>query len=251
MCSARFLSLLWIFIAISVQSTRAQQTEPTPAVQSDRPIQVLLVTGGCCHDCDRQKLILTRGISARANVRWTVVHQGGTSTDTKIPLYDDPNWADGFDIVVHNECFSGVTDKEFVDRILKPHREGLPAILIHCSMHCCRVGDDRWFEFCGVQYFQDDRWPAPCNDMLLTCDWGRSEVFSHRLPGNGATFDTQQDTFLKIPRPTDADVDASGRLFVTSWKNGNFAFERPDVGFVAMITPSNSVPHPIAVPLKL
>jgi hypothetical protein len=80
-----------------------------------------------------------------------VVHQGGTTTDTRIPLYEDPNWADGFDIVVHNECFSGVTDKEFVDRILKPHREGLPAILIHCAMHCYRVGDDRWFEFCGIQ----------------------------------------------------------------------------------------------------
>ncbi len=148
---ARFLCALWIVFAISVRSTQAQQTEPALAVKSDRPIQALLVTGGCCHDYDRQKLILTRGISARANVRWTVVHQGGTSTDTKIPLYDDPNWADGFDIVVHNECFSGVTDKEFVDRILQPHREGLPAILIHCAMHCYRVGDDRWFEFCGVQ----------------------------------------------------------------------------------------------------
>ncbi len=151
MCSVRFLPSLLIIFAISVRSSQAQETEPTPAVQSDRPIQALLVTGGCCHDYDRQKLILTRGISARANVRWTVVHQGGTTTDTKIPLYDDPNWADGFDIVVHNECFSGVTDKEFVDRILKPHREGLPAILIHCAMHCYRVGDDRWFEFCGVQ----------------------------------------------------------------------------------------------------
>ncbi len=66
----------------------------------------------------------------------------------------------------------------------------------------------------------------------LTCDWGRSEVFSHKLPRNGATFDAQQDTFLTIPRPTDADADASGRLFVTSWKNGGFSFERPDVGFV-------------------
>ena len=127
------------------------ESKRTAAVSPDRPIQALLVTGGCCHDYDRQKLILTRGISARANVQWTVVHQGGTTTDTKIPLYDDPNWANGFDIVVHNECFSGVTDKEFVDRILKPHREGLPAILIHCAMHCYRVGDDRWFEFCGVQ----------------------------------------------------------------------------------------------------
>jgi putative membrane-bound dehydrogenase-like protein len=133
--------------SLTNSSLNAQEATTKP----DRPIQALLVTGGCCHDYDRQKLILTRGISARADVRWTIVHQGGTSTDTKIPLYNDPNWADGFDIVVHNECFAHVTDKEFVDRILKPHKEGLPAILIHCAMHCYRVGDDRWFEFCGVQ----------------------------------------------------------------------------------------------------
>ncbi|MCP4852951.1 MAG: c-type cytochrome [Fuerstiella sp.] len=118
---------------------------------NDHPIQALLVTGGCCHDYDRQKLILPRGISARANVRWTIVHQGGTTTDTPIPLYDDPNWADGFDIVIHNECFSHVTDLEFVDRILQPHKDGLPAILIHCAMHCYRVEDDRWFKFVGLQ----------------------------------------------------------------------------------------------------
>ena len=146
-----FLSCLSLMLG-SVPSLTAQETAISAKVESaDRPIQALLVTGGCCHDYDRQKLILTRGISARANVRWTVVHQGGTSTDTKIPLYNDPNWADGFDIVVHNECFAHVTDKEFVDRILKPHREGLPAILVHCAMHCYRVDDDRWFEFCGVQ----------------------------------------------------------------------------------------------------
>ncbi len=116
-----------------------------------RPIRALLVTGGCCHDYDRQKLILTRGISARANVRWTVVQQGGTTTDTPIPLYNDPTWAAGFDIVVHNECFSNVKDLAFVDRILKPHRDGTPAMLIHCAMHCYRVKDDRWFDFVGIR----------------------------------------------------------------------------------------------------
>lgn len=99
---------------------------------------------------------------------------------------------------------------------------------------------------CGALYFQDDRWPAPYNDMLLTCDWGRSEVFSHFLPKNGATYDAQQDSFVKIPRPTDADADASGRLFVASWKGGQFAYDGPNIGFVAMITPSNFVPHPAA-----
>lgn len=149
----RLLSVLLfaMFMAFDLCSTLPAQDATTAKKSLDRPIQALLVTGGCCHDYERQKLILTRGISARADVRWTVVHQGGTTTDTKIPLYDDPNWADGFDIVVHNECFAHVTDKEFVDRILKPHKEGLPAILIHCAMHCYRVDDDRWFEFCGVQ----------------------------------------------------------------------------------------------------
>jgi putative membrane-bound dehydrogenase-like protein len=116
-----------------------------------KPLRALLVTGGCCHDYARQKLILSRGISARANVVWTVAHQGGTTTDTPIPLYDDPNWSKGFDIVVHNECFSHVKDKDFVENIVKPHREGLPAILIHCSMHCYRTGDNQWFDFVGMQ----------------------------------------------------------------------------------------------------
>ena len=54
-------------------------------------------------------------------------------------------------------------------------------------------------------------------------------------PENGATFDAQQDTFLRIPRPTDIDADASGRLYVSSWKNGKFNYDGPNVGFVAQI----------------
>ena len=139
------------FLSIALVNADEQLATHAPGSASARPIQALLVTGGCCHDYDRQKLILTRGISARANVRWTVVHQGGTTTNTPLPLYKDPNWADGFDIVVHNECFSDVKDLDFVDGILRPHKEGLPAILIHCAMHCYRTGDDRWFEFVGMQ----------------------------------------------------------------------------------------------------
>ena len=35
-----------------------------------------MVTGGCCHDYEAQKKILSEGISARANVEWTIVHEG-------------------------------------------------------------------------------------------------------------------------------------------------------------------------------
>ncbi len=121
------------------------------AAEKSKPIKALLVTGGCCHDYERQKLILTKGISARANVIWTVVHQGGTTTDTKIPLYEDPAWAEGFDVVVHNECFAHVKEQAWLDRILEPHKAGTPAVLIHCAMHCYRTGTDDWFEFVGQQ----------------------------------------------------------------------------------------------------
>lgn len=132
-------------------ATAENAANQPPATSHQPPIRALLVTGGCCHDYDRQKLIIPRGVSARAHVVWTVVQQGGSTTDTKIPLYEDPNWADNFDIVVHNECFAGVKDRAWVECILKPHREGLPAVVIHCAMHCYRTGTDDWFKFCGVQ----------------------------------------------------------------------------------------------------
>jgi putative heme-binding domain-containing protein len=136
-------------LLLGLPGTRTQAADQPG--KGEKPIRALLVTGGCCHDYARQKLILSRGISARANVVWTVAHQGGATTNTPIPLYDDPNWSKGFDIVIHNECFSDVRDKQFVENIVRPHREGLPAILIHCAMHCYRTGDDQWFEFVGMQ----------------------------------------------------------------------------------------------------
>ena len=118
--------------------------------QDVKPIKALLITGGCCHDYTMQKKILAEGISARAPVEWTVFQGGGTTTDTKLTVYEDASWAKGYDVVVHNECFSNVADPKWTDRIIKPHREGVPAVVIHCAMHCYRDKTDEWFKFLGV-----------------------------------------------------------------------------------------------------
>ncbi|MCA9247097.1 MAG: c-type cytochrome [Planctomycetales bacterium] len=97
---------------------------------------------------------------------------------------------------------------------------------------------------CGSMYLHDRRWPAPFADALYTCDWGRSEVYVHNLPPHGATFDAHQETFLKLPRPTDIDVDGSGRMYVSSWKDGRFGYDGPNIGFVAQVTPAELVPKP-------
>src|SRR5665213_1652799 len=47
------------------------------ALRAAEPIHALLITGGCCHDYKAQIKILTEGISARANVTWNVLFQGG------------------------------------------------------------------------------------------------------------------------------------------------------------------------------
>jgi type 1 glutamine amidotransferase len=139
------LRVAGVFLASLLPLAAVAQEKAVP-----RPIKALLVTGGCCHDYEGQKKILTTGISARAPVEWVVVHQGGTATNSRIPLYENPDWAKGFDVVVHNECFSNIPDPAWTQRILKPHQEGVPAVVIHCAMHCYRDKTDEWFKFLGV-----------------------------------------------------------------------------------------------------
>lgn len=132
-------------LVISLQTVNAQEQKAEV-----KPLKVLLVTGGCCHDYERQKLILSEGIGARARVEFTIVHEGGKSTNHKISIYEKDDWADAYDAVIHNECFSDVKEPAFTERILKPHRAGKPAIVIHCAMHCYRDKTDEWFKFIGV-----------------------------------------------------------------------------------------------------
>ena len=118
--------------------------------QEVKPLKALLIVGGCCHDYTKQKTIIAEAVSKQAQVEWTIVHQGGTATTSKIPYYENADWAKGFDIVVHNECFSDIPDPAWTQRVLKPHQDGLPGVVIHCAMHCYRDKTDEWFKFCGV-----------------------------------------------------------------------------------------------------
>ncbi len=113
-------------------------------------LRALLITGGCCHDYEAQKNLIAEGLKARARIEVDVVQLGGTTTDTKIAVYDNPDWAKGYDVILHDECFSDVKDPEWARRILKPHQAGVPAVVIHCAMHSYRNGTDEWFKFLGV-----------------------------------------------------------------------------------------------------
>ena len=104
---------------------------------------------------------------------------------------------------------------------------------------------------CGGMFYHDTRWPKPYSHGAYTCDWGLSAVFLHNPPANGPTFDAHQETFLTISRPTDIDVDASGRMYVASWHGGKFAYGGPNVGFVVQVIPEGFKPQPFPDTTKI
>ncbi len=122
------------------------------AADSGKPLKVLLVTGGCCHDYDLQTKAFADGAAKVAKIEWTVVNEGGKGNSAEIPLYDNPAWAKPYDVVVHNECFAKTDKPEYIRKITHGHKDHkVPAVVIHCAMHSYRDAKvDDWREFLGV-----------------------------------------------------------------------------------------------------
>src|SRR5690349_3503872 len=128
----------------------------TPAAESPKPLRALMVCGGCCHDYANQKKILSEGISARANVEFTIVHEGNDRTN-RVSIYEEPNWWKGFDVILHNECFGFVDDDKFIENITAAHKAGIPAVMLHCSEHSYRKGKtDEWRKLLGISSFSHE-----------------------------------------------------------------------------------------------
>lgn len=121
------------------------------AAAEPKPLRALLITGGCCHNYPLQTQQLTNAVAKLAAVEWTVVMDGGSGTRAEISLYDKPDWAKSFDVVVHNECFADTTNQVYIRKITDAHKAGVPAVVIHCAMHTYRSAEiDNWREFLGV-----------------------------------------------------------------------------------------------------
>lgn len=120
-----------------------------------KPLHVLLVAGGCCHDYAKQHGILSAGIQARANVVVDVVLSEDKGTAPRFPMYEKADWAKGYDVVIHDECAAsvgrGAGDMDYVHNIINAHKNGVPAVNLHCAMHCYRTGTDDWFKYLGLQ----------------------------------------------------------------------------------------------------
>jgi type 1 glutamine amidotransferase len=127
-----------------------------------KPLRVLVVAGGCCHDYATQKEVLKKGIEARVNAVVEVAYDPTKSTKPLFDLFKSPDWGKNFDVVVHDECAADITDQVYVANIVNAHKNGLPAVNLHCAMHSYRWGSFKepvkagadnasWYEMLGLQ----------------------------------------------------------------------------------------------------
>ena len=106
------------------------------------PINAMIVTGGPFHDYSGQSKILMDTLGAVMPINWTVVQGMTHTTDLTLPLYNNPDWAKGMDIVIHNECWAD-TDlpAPIVQNITRP---AVPRMGRPCPGRPCDTRDQGW-----------------------------------------------------------------------------------------------------------
>ncbi|MEM7013186.1 MAG: ThuA domain-containing protein, partial [Verrucomicrobiota bacterium] len=180
----RFVPLISVLSAAAVIFPIVAQDQKAKS----KPLKALLVAGGCCHDYAGQHKALYEGIQARANVQVDVFWTDDKSVNPPLPLYDDRNWADGYDVIIHDECAAGNKDKAVLKNILDAHQT-VPAVHLHCAMHSFRIGNDDWFKHIGLKStghgpqvpikieFVDET--HPITESLENWETGKEELYNN------------------------------------------------------------------------
>lgn len=193
-----FWASMFATSGVAQQPANEGPGQDSPAAVSRSGVRALMVTGGCCHDYQNQKKIISEGLSARVgNIDWTILEYG-SKREVQADIYKQGQWINDFDIVVHNECFGGVEDPEFVQGIVDAHvKHRVPAIVIHCSMHSYRnsTAADSWRGLLGVTSRRHEK--TKHSLRVVPTKAGRDHSI---LAGMGATWDTPNGELYVIER---------------------------------------------------
>ncbi len=140
---------------VAVLACFVSQAEPSKEKPEPKKLRGLHLTGGCCHDYETQKEILTSGLGERLAIDWTILHEPDKkrSFAHQYELLKKENWGEGYDFVLYNICFAKEEDEDYIDGITKVHHEGLPAVALHCTMHShhWKTKKKEWAKFLGAR----------------------------------------------------------------------------------------------------
>lgn len=90
----------------------------------------------------------------------------------------------------------------------------------------------------GSLFMDESTWPQNYNKTPMMSDWGRNEIYIHRLTPDGPSFTQKPEDFIGISQPTDLDVDGSGQLYIAAWDGAGYK-GNPSRGFIQRVVPKN------------
>ncbi|AUD03678.1 DUF7133 domain-containing protein [Spirosoma pollinicola] len=90
----------------------------------------------------------------------------------------------------------------------------------------------------GALFLDEPTWPQKYNKVPMMADWGRNQLYIHRVTPDKGSFTQQEEAFIKLPQITDVDVDGSGRLYLSAWNGAGYS-GNPDKGYVVRAVPQN------------
>lgn len=90
----------------------------------------------------------------------------------------------------------------------------------------------------GALYLDEPSWPQKYNHVPMMADWGRNQLYLHRLTSDGPSFVQQEEEFIKLPQITDVDIDGSGRLYLSAWDGAGYT-GNPGKGYIARAVPKD------------
>lgn len=146
---------------------------------------------------------------------------------------DNTNDGGGWNVRFHH--FTGLDD------------HGYPRLYKNFNDECIQpLADYGGGSGCGAVYIDEPGFGS-WNNAPFTCDWGSGALWHHQVKPKGATFEETRapEPFIKMTRPTDADVDGMSRVYCASWKGATFNWEGPDVGYIVQVRPKGLKPEPL------
>ncbi len=161
----------------------------------------------------------------------------GTPTSPLLDIFarDNTNDGGGWDVRFHH--FTGLED------------HGYPRLYMNFAPeHIHPLADYGGGSGCGSVYIHEPGFPTAWADAPFTCDWGRAALFRHSVRREGSTFveTATPQPFIKMTRPTDADVDGLSRVYQASWKGpATFRWNGPDTGYIVRVQPKGFRPKPL------
>ncbi|MEZ5501513.1 MAG: ThuA domain-containing protein [Halioglobus sp.] len=134
----RVLALLCAVAALALSVA----SFPTVAAE---PLRALILTSpGVYHNYEQQTRDLAYAIADRANVRFDV-------SLAELDRWKNTDFAKGYDVLIYNICMADNQDAQLIANLRRQTEQlGVPALVIHCTMHSFRE-TNLWWPMFGLQ----------------------------------------------------------------------------------------------------